>query len=407
MPLTASFSSFNADDKLPFLTQTDYYDEGMPRRAYSEPELPNLLATENSWGIHHSRSQTTLAFPSRVSSLVNDLINAIVGTLNGKQKLDPNFVLNAVIGNNTVGRRPVRRFVDAGRMGIELDGLVSLFDGQLSEPNALRKVALRLAAEISTAQGISVAIYFNTIRQTLAASQELQFLRRIEKHTKNNLNKDSVYNNITVLTLGADDLPLSMLQERLPRQQVSQGVVDSNRGLVLVIQPTDYNAEYRPPGPSIGSVAALQKLAGRASLNGIPVILLSPRFMTLRSPNDGWDQSGYQQSSAYGGFEPPRGPTPWIMRDFSPPIYSWSGKTMTVPVSEIFRDEAGSMYQYSHIALMQSVMIEGHSWHVFAKRRRAASSRQKDDYVYLASTQASAGRPTQEVLQRIYHEFAM
>ena len=396
---SSSFSYEPHNDGPSFLTDIDYYSEGMPTRESDDdddPYTPTTLVSEPSWGIHHSRS--TVGFPSTVSSLIDDITKAIVGTVNGKQTLDPNYIVNAMMGNNTVGRRPVRRSFDAGRIGVELDGLALLYDGRLSEPNALRKVALQLAAHLSSEQNIKVAVYFNTIRQTLMASQELQFLRRVEMQSKRQGDTKSVYNNITVLTLGADDIPKSMRrQERLKSPQLGQGQVDLKRGLIMVIQPTDYNAEYRPPAPSIGSVAALQRLAGRASVDGIPVVLLSPRFLTLQAPSPGWDQSGYQQSSAYGGYEPARGPTPWIMRDFSPPVYCWSNRaTMLTSAEQPFRQDCD-------LALLQSVMIEGHAWHVFAKQRSA----RQNDYVYLASTQSAAGRPTQEVLQRIHHEFAM
>jgi len=65
----------------------------------------------------------------------------------------------------------------------------------------------------------------------------------------------------------------------------------------------------------------------------IPTILISPRLDEQRQLQSRWngsgngrgDQSGYQRSSTYGGVEPPIGPTPWLLRDFIPPVYSWVG----------------------------------------------------------------------------------
>jgi hypothetical protein len=187
------------------------------------------------------------------------------------------------------------------------------------------------------------------------------------------------------------------------KARIRQGTVNPARGIVLIVQPTDFNEEYRPPGPSLGTVEALQKLVARATVEEIPTVLLSPRFATMEM---GWEQSGYQQSSSYGGVEPPRGPTPWVMRDFTPPVFSWIGRAIELPASDVYTytDERGYHCRYLGISLYQSFMQEGHSWHLFAVKRRSSSSNL--EYEYIASTKSSAGRPTRELLLRVFSEFA-
>jgi hypothetical protein len=72
--------------------------------------------------------------------------------------------------------------------------------------------------------------------------------------------------------------------------------------LVLVVQPTDWNNEVNPPSPSVGTVQQLQSLLAKASIARIPAVVVSPR-LTEQFDERGIEQSGYQQSSTYGGVE--------------------------------------------------------------------------------------------------------
>lgn len=380
-----------------------YEDNKKPHRAtftMGDGRIENELAP-NSWGIHHARTNLDQAFPSTLESLLDGVVMAISGTWEGRQKLDPNVVANAMMGNR-LGRRPVRHSFDAGRVGVELDGVGSFFNRPQSEASALRKTSILLAIELAEKFGTSVAVYCNTIGQSLMASNDLQLFKRLHAGERDRMD---ILNNITVSSLSQDDnLPPSMTDQRLSNPQLSRGAVYPKRGIVLVVQPTDYNAEYRPPAPAFGSLDSLQRLATRASMGGIPMVVVSPRYLTMEAPFYGLEQSGYQQCSIYGGHEPARGPTHWLMRDFSPPIYFWNDKVLPVP-SQLFRDTSGKLCRYSHLSLMQSVMLEGHGWHIFVQRKEAESER-KLSYEYLASTQPSAGRPTKNVLNRIFDEFA-
>lgn len=361
---------------------------------------PSVTATD--WGIHHLDHET-LSFPCTLSALLCDIKNAIYRKLEVKQQRDLPSVVRASVGKNGLARPADGKSFDACRIGIELDGLSYLFQQPLSEAHALRSVALQLAGQISSEWKTHAVVYFNTFQQSLMACRELQFLRRVGLESARNISSRDKYNNMTVLTLGTDGFPHTMMpKERVSYLARANGTIDLSRGFVLVVQPTDLNAEDQPPSLSIGSVMALQRLAGQASLAGIPIIVLSPRFLSIQpsSQSSVWGTRGYHRSSIYGGFEPPRGPMPWIMRDFTPPIYSLSSKAMTIPATS-YDTKATSSSVYSHMALMQSIIDEGNAWHVFAKRREATLG-SDDNFDYLASTCTCTGRPTLQVLDQIF-----
>jgi hypothetical protein len=194
---------------------------------------------------------------------------------------------------------------------------------------------------------IPVALYFATVRETLMARELLHRLRRWRQNKNDPVNSSSSLAaglaNVEILSLSTNNgrLPATMTSHdtsndsnnnkkkrvatSAARQEtVLPAAVDPTKGIIFVVQPTD------------GGVGPLQRLAALATLEGLPVVLLSPRMtQDVITP---YDQSGYQQSSAYGGMEPPTGPTPWLMRDFWPPVYSW-----------IWRDD----FAYSHSILHQ------------------------------------------------------
>lgn len=214
-----------------------------------------------------------------------------------------------------------------------------------SEAKTLRIISLIMAAKLSrkpwndleddlhgldmnqrtNASGRSVAIFFNTIRQALMASSELKLLQSVSslKDTDDPL----CYDNIRICCLGQDDIPDEMMKDKCDNgvtnngkrkkskmsRDLGKGVVDPSKGIVVIVQPTDYNSDSNPPSPSIGSLQYLQRILARASIHKLPTVIVSPRMIEQYAafPNGstdggGYEQSGYQKSSTYGGFEPPR-----------------------------------------------------------------------------------------------------
>jgi hypothetical protein len=342
--------------------------------------------------------------------------------------MDPNIVQNALLGDRVFGRRPVRDPVwDAGRIGIEIDG-----------PNVnVMYVALLVAAQASLQQRqryhhhrgvgssssvsssrndlmIPVAVYFDSVRETLAARALLQRLQQQQRGGTTLIIPDQVragLANVEIRSLVADNgrLPATMtmqqsnksmnnsndnnddsnnIKKKHDSRPLAQRIlpVDPTKGILLVVQPTE------------AGIMPLQRLSALATLARLPVVMLSPRM--TREVTSPWDQSGYQQASAYGGAEPPTGPTPWLMRDFWPPVYSW-----------IWQNDFG----YTH-----SILHQKQSWDIFdcpvtVRSRRWDSGGDgggdDDDTTtvacchYLASTVNCAGRPTQDILRKIAQEY--
>jgi hypothetical protein len=193
------------------------------------------------------------------------------------------------------------------------------------ESRALRRFSIVLASKLSKSpwdviedgslnNGESskrpIALFFNTIRQALQAGNELQLLQKVATFH----GQEGLYDNIRILCLGQDEIPKDMM--RPPNTNVNgkerrkwgaskeliEGNVDPTRGLVLVVQPTDWNNEVNPPSPSVGTVQQLQSLLAKASIARIPAVVVSPR-LTEQFDERGIEQSGYQQSSTYGGVE--------------------------------------------------------------------------------------------------------
>ena len=402
--------------------------ERRPARSRTNARLHHDNIYKNDWRVERY-THPEPRFPDTLDSLTDAAWDAVAGTLYGKQRLDPNVVSNAM-SSSLYGYRPVRHERDVGRIGIEIDGAKFLFHPKLeSSGTAIRRVALELGAKLSAGpwEGFEdddasprsrpVAIYFNTIKQSLIASQELLLLK---KDVKEEAGSSARYDNITILCLQQDnEIPEHMQRAKRQHGGLIKGSVDPKQGLILVIQPTDYNSEFRPPGPSVGAVSALQRLVARASVQGLPAVVVSPRFLAHEHHADGgWDQSGYQQSSAYGGDEPPKGPTPWLMRDFSPPVFSWVGCVLPLSPHHSKRphgshvDDYRKAIHHSRVVCTQSVMQEGHSWHMFAVREHSVpkdSSSETTDhstYQYLASTKTSSGRPPKDIVRHIFNEWS-
>jgi hypothetical protein len=352
------------------------------------------------WGVtrHDDATAPSLPrFPATVEEVTDGMVRCLSAVLQGDhQRADPAVVRNALSGDRVTRRRPVRGPWDAGRIGVEVAGRLRhapAARGRRTDVDGavIRHVALRLAAKLSKHQwkngggggssssttddpsSTPVVVYFTTVTHALAACKELQRLKHLSSDSTS-------YDRVTISCLSqGNGLPEVLIQGKSPPHRgLTKGLVDPERGLVIVVQPTDYQREFPPPGPVVDVVAALQRLSAQAAIQQVPVILLSPRFLAQPSHSlTGWDQAGYQKSSPYGGREPPTGPTPWILRDFSPPCFSWIGQAA---------DE---------LSLFHSVAI-GHEWHIHT-----------DDGRYVASCGTQQGRPPRDLLRRLYDRFLL
>jgi hypothetical protein len=407
---TSSFASFL--QQLPPATQIGLhlYSSYSDRRLFGttiEAEAPYSRGAAE-WGIVHYNDKPR--FPDDADTVSLAAWEAIVATLYGRQRMDPNQVRNAR-SKSSYDYRPVRRDHDRGRIGVEIAGAKHLFPtSMVSDACAIRVLSLMIADrlsngpwedyEVSTkAFTRPVIIYFNTIRQSLVASQELSLLKQKASYSKGSLD------NIFIRTLGQDkDIPQNMRRKEKFAKGLTKGIVNPEQGIILVIQPTDFNDEFRPPGPSIDSVSHLQQLAARASVENLPIVVISPRFL-VHQPHFGnnWEQSGFQQSSVFGGSEPARGPTPWILRDFFPPVFVWIGSAVSLARRGTSKDSERSSEVYSRVSMMQSVMNDCHAWHLYG----AKEQNEKTSYQYLASTSTSAGRPTTDIIKTIFNEWSI
>lgn len=317
---------------------SDMYSEERPRRLV----LPNKESGHsdqyreerfsNDWGIQQIQGPR-VEFPSTIEDVTEQAFEAIAATLYGKQRMDPNLVRNAVKGDTVHGRRPVRSHKDSGRIGIEIAGAKYLFVKSARLENlspevtavvdafALRRVALTLASKLTRGHWIGfepkpqspkyhrpVILYFNQVKQALAASQDLSLLRRKAMLS----DCPGIYDNITIVSMSGDaKIPKELCnghQKQRKHTMLPSGGVDPSRGILVFVQPTDYNEESRPPGPAVGAFEAFQKLVACAAIEELPVLCISPRFLAIDNTHSihHWDQSGFQQSSTYGGVEPPR-----------------------------------------------------------------------------------------------------
>ena len=390
---------------------------------------------KEDWGV--SRYDDPNEFPATRRSVVEEAFEAIAGTLYNNHKLDPNIANNAR-SKSFISHRPVRNEVDAGRIGIEIGGAELLFPthASMKSQQATRMISLQLAAKLSLNESWKhheesiktfepstktkpslrpVLVYCNTIKQALYASQELGRLKQEEMVRNGGSGQTwTKYDQIRIQSI-TDCLPSDMIYSNKQRRShggLASGKVDATRGVVMLIQPTDYNVEYLPPGPMVGAVNHFQKIVAHAAIEELPTVVVSPRFMEAQTPHSGgWDQSGYQQSATYGGMEPPKGPTPWVMRDFTPPAYCWVGNALAVGGRFPPQEEIETMQcQVTRVALTQSIMDEDHSWHLYAVQEctggtgdggHGEAAARTTDYVYIASTKSAFGRPTRELIIKI------
>eukprot|EP00429_Kryptoperidinium_foliaceum_P007030 CAMPEP_0176005522 /NCGR_PEP_ID=MMETSP0120_2-20121206/2251_1 /TAXON_ID=160619 /ORGANISM="Kryptoperidinium foliaceum, Strain CCMP 1326" /LENGTH=429 /DNA_ID=CAMNT_0017338235 /DNA_START=398 /DNA_END=1687 /DNA_ORIENTATION=+ len=414
-------SSFNMIDSTSW-----HHSEKMPRRSNTtiEKKGNRIVDYKEEWGVEHGHRDGHHC-PSTLGEVVNGAFEAIGGTLYQKQKPDPNVASNAM-SKSVLTHRPVRREIDVGRIGVEIDGAEHLFREPISSIAATRLVSLVLAGKLSSNDSWEpyegkinakshkestrpVVVCFNTIRQALSASKELSRLRFDPSLSLGFQGERLSYDNVKVQCLD-DGLPRGLLADRTKRKRyngLSEGHVNARKAILLIVQPTDFNSEHKPPGPAVDAIGNFQRLVAKAALEEVPVVILSPRFLSNDTPYGGWDQSGYQQSATYGGMEPPKGPTPWVMRDFTPPSYCWVGnalplhKIRTHPAS----DGRSQRKQSIRVVLTQSVMESGHPWNIFvAKESSDDRHGHSVEYLFIATTRSSSGRPTRALLMRLLEE---
>lgn len=401
-------------------TSPSYSDRIPQRLNWTLPPSPSKpLSYIEEWGLSRDYPQE---FPSTVDEVVDAAFLAVAGTLSESQRMDPNVASNAM-SKSIFTQRPVRNKSDIGRIGLEIDGVEHLFPGphRLTPASGIRRIALLLAAKLSSeeswmpyehakqmnsSKSRPVALCFNTIKQALIASNDL---KQLELDHANGLGRHGVvspFENIRIQCIH-DGVPKELRLNPLRRRRnngLADGYVDASKGFLLIVQPTDYNFEHKPPGPAVDAIGNLQRLVAQASVEELPIIVLSPRFLSNESPYGGWDQSGYQQSATYGGIEPPKGPTPWIMRDFTPPVYCWIGDALKLnkPPSARFDADCKEYCYLSRMAMSHSVMDSGHPWNIFvAKDCTHPNEKRSTEYLYLASTRSASGRPTRALLRRI------
>jgi hypothetical protein len=128
----------------------------------------------------------------------------------------------------------------------------------------------------------SVAVYFNSVEQSLLASRELSRLKMDEKNADKNC-----FDHIQIHCLGQDYLPLSLVKEKSKQsQQRSESHNTSpvpEEKVILVVKPTDYDTNTLIPAhdnsihrPRIQAnvVDKLQSLLFQASASSIPAVVL-------------------------------------------------------------------------------------------------------------------------------------
>lgn len=330
------------------------------------------------WGVE--RQLDVSDFPSSFEEVADEVCDAIVGTLCGLQRPDPNVVSNAMhqsvldyrpthplssskqrwLRGDDVNAKPKKSSKSEQdiplRMGVEIDGAGYLSkQSTFDEGRAMRILALHIANRLSTLpmemnahnsltrRTRSVAVYFNTVEQSLLASRELNRWKIDHEYTGN-----ISFDDMHIYCLGQDTLPFKGKSQRQQSSKDWNKNTDSKESIILIVKPTDYDAtshERHHPTIQANVVDKLQTLLFQAAASSIPAVVLSPRLSELpplqqssfqgykRTGPSGFEQSGFQISSTYGGIEPPVGPTSWLLRgkksriDF---IHLFSGNELNI-----------------------------------------------------------------------------
>lgn len=478
----------------------DPYTDGLQNKSEEEERARSRRRSNlEHWGAETATANTynqkpAPIFPNTFDALAEDAYYAIRGTILGLQRPDPNAAVNAM-HHSVLDYRPTQpsyassqnldeeysaekwdskvKSPPTARMGIEIDGAAVLFssdngntngDRGVDEGRALRILSLKIADRLSrlhddehtTSQ--PVAVYYNSMKETLLASNELRLL----KQARNDSSRASL-DQVQIFCVGLHSLPENMLMRKRSK--------DAAKGIILIIKPSDYTKttleSLRGTGqnrlyPTVHSdiIDKLQKLLFQAAASSIPAVVMSPRLSDLppmqqyssthryKTGPSGFEQSGFQQSASYGGCEPPVGPTSWLLRDLIPPVYVWVGcsfdllrkakikdntrKIMPSIASLIamygndhFSDKHSDSiddgneeahHVYTRLALTQTCMDTGHMYRLFAVKETAEFySRQqkskaycavwKSNYEFVGSLKSSLGRPTSEVMYDMYEDW--
>eukprot|EP00804_Cyclotella_cryptica_P027987 CCRYP_003860-RA/>CCRYP_003860-RA protein AED:0.04 eAED:0.04 QI:574/1/1/1/0/0/2/74/448 len=352
------------------------------------------------------------------------------------------------LNKNEILKRPTSAIA---RMGIEIDGAAFLLSSEQSqtrdtseaesavrgrstdEGKAMRILSLKLACRLANLRNDKehaalqpVAVYYNSMRQTLLASDELRRMKHMHKGLRpmNGILDESL-DRVQIYCLGQHSLPESMTRR-------------NNRalnGVILIVKPTDYDfdsptashskfdSSVEPKSrtfyPTIhpDTIDKLQSLLFQAAASSVPSVVMSPRLSELpplqqysttyryKTGPSGFEQSGFQRSATYGGCEPPVGPTSWLLRDLVPPVYVWVGCSLdllrratvagqrrkALPSIEslmaqyrtqealdnnpdnflINKSNEGAYSFHSRVALTQSSMDAGHLYYLFAVKEVA------------------------------------
>lgn len=380
-----------------------YYDERRPVRHHPTKRAANFDAAQAKSDTYHGgsgrdtvpevvRDPSPPDFPSTIESLT-DQISSVLCSENHRDtriglQIEGLQYLQSSSSKNVSGRHGSSREYAAMRhMALLLAGKLSssAFDAS-SSPLSLRRNNEH-DSSLSSKKFMPISIYLNTVKHCLSASQELLFLKRVEKHQQKKNNRlSSVYDRIQIRCLRGDHpmIPPDMLlrdQSKRRQRRLTHAKIQMRRqrGLILVVQPTDYNDEYEPPGPAINVWTALQELVASAAVEGLPVVCISPRYL-------------------------PGNPAPWVLRDFAAPVLSW-----TVRMDEhvaVWHSAAGSTASKepsSSLTLSSSTgkttSAESSRWHVFAVNNNDDRSQ---SFPYLASCRDP---PSNQKLRHLVNEY--
>jgi len=407
--------------------------------------LLSSSAIDDKWGVDFGVPDPAPIFPSTIEDVAEGAFQSISAVLLGNERPDPAVVSNARRKSQNDYRPTVGR--DRERLGIEIAGARHLMKESDTPPlpvpvcdnmgrpvrasledvegRAIRRVSLMLASKLGklTDEASPILIYFNTIQQTLMASRELSLLKAEDRPLE--------YDKIRVLCL-EEGLPKDIKDQCKDRIRKSQKVpftsgAGASRGMVILVQPSDVNTEYRPPANAYDKVMSVQAVLAQASIASFPVVVVSPRLTqqhdvyqreTGRTPAR-WN---YQETATYGGSEPPTPPasTPWLSADWAAPVFVWIASALDIAkknsaASLLHRmeledkdPEKFSSFSYcSSVGLMQSVLEEARPWHMFAAVENCHSDTLETEtkYQYMGSTKSSSGRPSSTVLAQVYREW--
>ena len=400
---------------------------------------------DDKWGVDFDVPNPAPIFPSTADEVAEAAFRSISAVLLGKERPDPAVASNARRKSQVDYRPTVGR--DRERLGIEIAGArhlmkeidtpplpVPVYDNmgrpvraslEDVEGRAIRRVSLMLASKLAklTDEASPILVYFNTIQQTLMASRELSLLK-LENQSFDN-------DNIRVLCL-EEGLPEDVREHCKERMRKNRKApftagVDPSKGMVLLVQPSDVNTEYRPPANAYGKVMSVQTLLAQASIASFPVVVVSPRLteqhaIYQRETGRTSARWNYQETATYGGSEPPTPPgsTPWLSADWAAPAFVWIASALDIAkrnsaasllhrmeLEDKDRDKISSFSYCSSVGLMHSVVEEARPWHMFAavENYHSDTSDTETTYQYMGSTKSSSGRPSSKVMEQVYREW--